>query len=120
MKPIEAQVKRSYYVRVALIGILSVGLGALLMWLEYRRWVRVLDGTGATRRDGKQFLWANLREVKVVRMRLRSGQLGGLNHVELVFSDGKALVFPLMLENRREVMAFIGGLPGGEEVARYG
>ena len=36
MKPFEARVKQSYYVRVAIVGLLTLGLGALLMVLQQR------------------------------------------------------------------------------------
>lgn len=107
MNPIELQVSRSYYVRVIFLGVFSLGIGALLMYLEYRRWAQTMDGAGVTRRDGKQFLWQDLKGKNFVHMRRRYGKLGALNHIELVFSDGKALVFPLMLENAQEVMAFL-------------
>ena len=119
MNSIEARVKSSYYVRVAIIGVLTVGLGALLMLLQQRRWAKVFDQAGVTRRDGKRFLWSNLQNIKFVHIRLQSGRLGRLNHIELIFHDGKATVFPLMLENRGEVMGFISRLPGGQEAANY-
>src|ERR1044072_8823825 len=113
MPPLEAHVKRSYYVRVAIIGLFTLGLGALLMLLQYRHWVKLFDDQGVTRRDGKQFLWAYLKNVKFVRMRLRSGREGPLNHIELIFHDGRATIFPLMLENSSEVMGVISKLPAG-------
>jgi hypothetical protein len=114
MNPLELRVKRSYYLRVAVIGVLSFGLGALLLLLQHRRWVRVFDQAGATRRDGRRFLWANLQDIEFVHMRLSSGRPGGLNHIELHFSDGKASVYPLMLENSHEVMQYLSTLPGGQ------
>lgn len=115
MPPIEARVKQSYYVRVAIIGLFTLGLGALLMLFQQRRWAKIFDDTGVTRRDGQQFRWTELKNIKFVHLRRATtvGQ-GPLNHVELIFNDGKALIFPLMLENRGEVMGFIGRQPGGQ------
>lgn len=106
MNPIEIEVKRSYYTRMIVIGIFTLGIGALLMYMEYRRWGRIFDSVGVTRQDGKRFLWSDLQEKMFVHM--RGGgykKRGPLNHLELVFKDGKVLVFPLMLENVREIMA---------------
>jgi len=105
MLPIELQVKQSYYMRVLFIGLFSFGLGALAMWLEHRLWAKTFDREGVTRRDGKKFRWADLREKNAVHMQLSSGRQGALNNYELVFKDGKALVFHRMLENDQEVMA---------------
>jgi hypothetical protein len=114
MNALEARVNQSYYVRVAIIGLFTLGLGALLMLFQHRRWAKIFDDAGVTRRDGQQFRWADLKTIKFVRVRRATtvGE-GPLNHIELIFNDGKALIFPLMLENRSEVMSFIGALPGG-------
>jgi hypothetical protein len=110
MKPIEAQVEQSYYVRVAVIGVITVGIGAILMLLGQRSWAKTFDGTGVTRRDGQQFQWPGLKNIRYVHVR------GVLNHAELVFNGGKVMVFPLMLKNGGEVMSFISRLPGGKPV----
>lgn len=119
MNPIEAKVKRSYYVRLVILSVLTFGIGLILMLPEYRRWGRTFDSAGVTRHDGKQFMWADLQEKKYVHIRARYGAPGMLNNIELVFPDGKALVFPLMLENAREVMAFVEQLPGKKQVISH-
>ncbi len=106
MQTLEAQVKSSYYIRVIVIGVLTLGLGALLMLLQQRQWAQNFDKNGVTRRDGKDFWWINLKDVRYVYVR------GVLNNIELVFDQGKVLVFPLMLENSGEVLNFIKELPG--------
>src|SRR5689334_20788251 len=106
MQTLEAQVKPSYYIRVAVIGLLTLGLGAIIMLLQQRQWAQTFDNNGVICRDGKDFWWINLKDVRYVHVR------GALNNIELVFDQGKALIFPLMLENSREVMNFISHLPG--------
>jgi hypothetical protein len=113
MKPIEALVEQSYYVRVAVIGLLTAGLGALLMLLSQRGWAKTFDGNGVTRRDGRQFQWPGLKNIRYVHVR------GALNHVELVFIDGKVMIFPLMLKNEGEVMSFVSRLPGGKPASQH-
>ena len=107
MNPVEIEVKRSYYIRMILIGIFTLGIGARLLYMEHRRWGRIFDSVGVTRQDGKRFLWADLQEKIFVHM--RGGgykKRGPLNHVELMFKNGKAFIFPLMLENARKIMAY--------------
>ncbi len=113
MKSFEAYVEQSYYVRVAIIGVLTVGIGAVLMLLSQLSWAKIFDDTGVTRRDGKQLRWSGLKKIQYVHVR------GVLNHVELIFNDGKAMVFPLMLENAGDVMRYISGLPGGKPPVRH-
>ncbi len=127
MSLIEARVKKSYYVRVAIIGVFAflpslvllfqlpgwtkiLGLIFLsppfIMLFLQRRWAKVFDDWGVTRRDGRQFRWSDLKEIKYVRVRSRSGQ-SYLNHIEVIFEGGKAMVFHLMLENAHEVMSLL-------------
>lgn len=115
MNPIEIKVKRSYYIRLILIALFSLGIGAILMLIEYRRWGRTFDGTGVTRQDGNQLFWADLQKKVFIHRALPGSSNGPLNHIELVFSDGKALVFPLMLENAEEVMTFVENLSTQKE-----
>ncbi len=112
MNSLEAHVEQSYYTRVALIGVLTVGIGAVLMLLSQLGWAKTFDNSGVTRRDGRQFPWSGLKKIQYVHVR------GVLNHVELIFKDGKAMVFPLMLENGGDAMRFISGLPGGKPPAK--
>lgn len=114
---IEAKVRRSYYYRLAFVGTMSFGIGFLLMGLEHRQWVKFLDNQGITRRDGKQMQWNNLKSMRFVRWRNRSARL---NHIELIFGNGRAKVFPEMIENVNEVMRFLKNYPGGGEAAKYG
>jgi hypothetical protein len=113
MKPIEALVEQSYYVRVAIIGLITAGLGALLMLLSQRSWAKTFDGMGVTRRDERQFQWSDLKNIRYVHVR------GVLNHVELIFYNGKAMIFPLMLKNGGEVMSFISRLPGAKPASQH-
>ena len=112
MQSLEAHVKSSYYIRVIVIGLLTAGLGAIIMLLQQRQWAQTFDNNGVTRRDGKDFWWINLKDIRYVHVR------GALNNIELVFDQGKVLVFPLMLENSREVMNFISHLPGEQPISR--
>lgn len=108
MNPIEIEIKRSYYTRLIFIGIFTLGIGAFFMYMEHRQWVWLFDSVGVTRIDGKRFLWSDLqKKIFVHWQRYAGGKLGPLNHMELEFKDGKAKVFPLMLENAQQVMTYL-------------
>jgi hypothetical protein len=115
VNPIEIKVKRSYYIRLIFTALFTLGIGAILMFMEYRRWGRTFDGTGVMRQDGNQLFWADLQKKVFIHRALPGSSNGPLNHIELLFSDGKALVFPLMLENAEEVMTFVEQLSAQKE-----
>jgi len=108
INPIEIEVKRSYYIQLIFIGIFTLGIGALLMYMEHRQWGQTFDSVGVTRIDGKRFIWADLQKKILVHFRrYANGKMGPLNHMELEFKDGKVKVLPLMLENAAETMAYL-------------
>lgn len=130
---LNALVKRSYYYRMAFlvglvallgvpitsgglqrrsllmisVGVMPLALTVFIILRAYRRGARLLDDKGVTRRDGKRFSWIDLGEVRRVRARLQSGELGALNHVVLLFPKGQVRIFPLILENPWEVLNFV-------------
>jgi len=112
MPPLEVQVKRSYYLRVLVIGLFTLGLGALAMLAEQQRWVRTFEREGVTRRDGQRFRWQDLQAKNAVYVRQ-----GPLSHYELVFTGGKALVFPRMLENEQDVLSRLEALSAPGQAA---
>ncbi|MCZ7646579.1 MAG: hypothetical protein M5U26_15045 [Planctomycetota bacterium] len=52
MADLELRVRRPQYTRVAVIGLLSAGLGALPMLWEHRRWARSFDEAGGSQCAG--------------------------------------------------------------------
>lgn len=103
------------FVKLILTALFTLGIGALLMYMEYRRWGRTFDGVGVTRNDAKQFPWADLQKKLFIHHSSSGRKHAPLDHVQLVFNDGKALVFPLMLENVDQVMTFLEELPAESE-----
>ena len=112
MNVLEIKVSRSYYVRLVILGVLSFGIGFLLMGFEYRKWIKFMDNNGVTRMDGKSFSWSDLKEVSIVKMRHNAGSPGVYNNTELIFVEGKALIFPLVLDNSREVADYVMKVTG--------
>lgn len=122
-----------YFVRQAIVGAISGGIGLMLVYMglrrhmwpmtafgafamtfwtavaywTYRQGPRSMDRETVTRRDGRRFSWKDLTEKRDIHGRIPGGELGPLNHVQLIFPTGKVRVFPMTLENAGEVMAFM-------------
>lgn len=92
---------------VIAFALLVISAAPAFLWWEHRRAVDVLDAEGVTRRDGRRFSWADLRDVERVHVVHKWGQQGALNQLNLRFADGQVRVFPHTLDNGREVMDFI-------------
>jgi len=106
MTIIEARLVRSWLVRLAVAGFFSCGLLTLLMYLKSRRFPRTLDPQGITLRNGGRLAWADLTTVKPVYVR-SIGSPGILSHVVLRFGADEAGIYPRLLDNGAEVLAFI-------------
>lgn len=136
MNTVEPRLRRSYYIRQAVLGVLCGGIGLVILlcggrrlgWLgrlagimgfatwgvitlrEFFRGAKRLDSSGATRRDGRFFPWADLKKKRFIYRRLPGGGPGPLNHVDLIFLSGKVRIFPFTIENVADVMQFIGAI----------
>ena len=102
---IEAKIQRSFPVRLIVVGIFTFGLGALILYLTVRSYVKTLDDDAVTVRSGKRYAWGDLTKIKPVYVR-RYGRTT-LNHVDLMFSGGTAGVYYQMFENGAEVLGFV-------------
>ena len=102
---LEAKLVRSFRTRLILIGLLSCGIGSLVLYLISRGYVRTLDDQTVTTRGGKVFSWSDLKTVSPVYVQRHGNRR--LNHVDLIFSNGKAGVFYQMFENGAEVLHFV-------------
>ena len=75
--------------------------------------VRYLDADGVSTARGRRFLWENLRYVdhvsKITRVDGVTRKVED-NQLELVFSDGKAVIPPL-IEDRERLWALINSMP---------
>ena len=75
--------------------------------------VKSLDAEGVSTARGRRFLWQNLRYVDHVSKVTREGNVTRKvedNQLELVFSDGKAIIPPL-IEDRERLWALINTIP---------
>jgi hypothetical protein len=131
MKPIQLRFVRSFYVRHGLVGGFVAVLALMIplvmrhagvaVWLapplligpvvflvrrEMRIAARQVDHEGVTRGDGQRFLWKDIQKIQDVHWIRQNGQQGGLNHVDLVFAQGRARILFQVLENGLEAIAF--------------
>jgi hypothetical protein len=64
----------------------------------------MVDEEGVTRGDGRRFLWKDLQKVQEVNWIYQNGRQGSLNHVDLLFTQGKARILYQFLENGWEAI----------------
>jgi hypothetical protein len=128
LNPLQIQIKQSYYIRMTIIvmlalipGLIIASLGIpnqplfiligltfgclppALIYFQRMRWVKSLDDVGVTRQDGKKFPWAEFLKVDHIHASTKSGTRY-LSHIEIKFKTGKALIFPLVLNNLTEIL----------------
>lgn len=102
---IEAKLTGSWNLRLFFVGLFTFGLGALILHLVSRRYVKTLDQDAVTLRNGRRFEWRDLQKVHAQYWR-RYGK-SWLNHVDLKFPGGTAGVFFRMYANGGEVLDFV-------------
>ena len=69
----EVQTKGSTVVLMILLGVLTLGVGPLLVWLQQRNWPCRVDASGITTRSGRQIPWAAFTHMTYSRTRMASG-----------------------------------------------
>lgn len=79
----------------------------LLPWREWRIAAKVVDEEGVTRHDGRRFLWANLIKLLDVHRVSQYGQKGAFNHLDMVFSNGRARILLMALDNSVQAIDFV-------------
>ena len=117
---LDARVRPSYYWRVAVVSVLTFGIGLPIMGFGYLRWARRFDAAGVHRRDGKCYAWSDLTEIRTERLRRAGGGPGPLLSVRLQFRSGSVMVYPFPLANAGDVLRYIRRLPGGECLVQFG
>ncbi len=115
MERLEVHLSRSYKFTLWLVGIFTLGVGALGMWLSARSWPRVLDPEGITLRSGARVAWNQLTDVRRVTVVDELGRKV-TGRLELVFGETKVKIVPQSLAEGQAVLDYLGQLLG-EEVA---
>lgn len=69
----DVQTKGSTTCLMILLGVLTLGIGPLLVSLQQRNWPRRVDAGGITTRGGKHIPWSAFTHMTYSRTRLASG-----------------------------------------------
>ncbi|MBI5723113.1 MAG: hypothetical protein HZA50_04080 [Planctomycetes bacterium] len=92
-----------------LCGLMTLGIGALGMWLSTKRWPRLLDQEGATLRNGKRLLWKDVTEIiPVTVVDPRGRRITG--RLDIKFGKDKLKIVPQSLAEGQAVMDFIAAV----------
>jgi hypothetical protein len=109
---VELDFTPAFWIMTALIGILTLGLGFLLMlFVVARPWPKVADREGLTLRNGKRFLWSQLTNVQAVTV---TG-IGGVRmagRADLLFGTTTVHVVPVSIAPAQELFALIEEVTG--------
>lgn len=107
----DVHVNGFYKIVIVLAGIFTLGLGAVLMWLQLRSWPKHIDASGITLRNGKKFMWTELTDTRAVTVVGRYGvRITG--RLELVFGKKKVRIVPQSLKEGQGVIKYINEILG--------
>jgi len=113
MEKLEVHLSRSYKFTLWLVGIFTLGIGALGMWLSARSWPKVLDQQGMTLRNGKRVEWNQLSDVKRVTVVNELGRRV-TGRLELTFGKTKTKIVPQSLAEGQAALDYISQIVGEE------
>ena len=115
MERLEVHLSGSYRATLWLVGVFTLGIGALAMWLSARSWPGVLDQEGITLRSGKRVEWDQLTDVRrVTVVNDRGRRVTG--RLELVFGKTKVKIVPQSLAEGHAVLEYVSQILGQEAV----
>ncbi len=69
----DVQTKGSTTYLMIFLGVLTFGLGPLLVWLQQRNWPRRVDASGMTTRGGRHIPWQHFTHMTYSRTRVGAG-----------------------------------------------
>jgi hypothetical protein len=102
---VEARPKLGPFMYV-FVGLLTCGIGALVLWVSSRSFVKRLEPSGITLRSGKTFAWSDLKKLQpVYHARMR-----GMMRVNMTFANGRLSLYCNSYENWQDVLNFIRGV----------
>lgn len=103
----EVRLNAFYKFVMWLVGICTLGIGALIMWVMLRRWPKYIDNEGVTLRNGRRFLWSEVDDTKWVTLaNYRGNRIGG--RLDLVCGTCRIPIVPQSLVNGEQVIDYIG------------
>jgi hypothetical protein len=88
------------------LGVFTLGVAPLAIWLGERKWPKSADAQGLTTRGGTTIAWDEF--TKITKVITRIGQTSNkTEHYELNSPKGKVIVVLYRLENGAQVFDYI-------------
>ena len=88
------------------LGVFTLGIAPLAIWISQRMWPKSVDEQALTTRAGKRIAWNEFTNIKKVITRVGRTAFT-TEHYELRGSQGKVIVAPYRLENGSQVFDYI-------------
>ncbi len=101
----EVKIVKSQGCLMALLGVLTLGLGPLMVYLQQRQWPARLDAAGVTTRGGKFIPWTAFTRVTRTTTRVTLG--AAVERYDLYAPAGHVIVPPGRLVNGQQVVAYL-------------
>jgi hypothetical protein len=90
-----------------ILGIFTLGVAPLAIWLQERKWPKSLDEQGLVTRSGKQIPWNEFTKIERVITTAGSGSGVTTERFELQSGQGNVYIVLHRLENGPEVLNYI-------------
>src|SRR5258706_15969830 len=111
---IDVSFSGAYVGMMVVLGVLTLGLGVLLMFFQTRGWPRVLDREGLTLRNGRRYTWDQCTNTEGVRVNLGGTGARIAGRLDLYFGTEVVHVVPVSIDPSAQIIAFIGQAIGRE------
>ncbi len=97
----------SYKAVKILIGIITLGVGFLVLWITERKVPRLLDAKGLTTNGGAQYAWSDLSDWRSISVVAPYSEQRVSSRCELNFSGKLIPLAPNMFINGQQAIEFV-------------
>jgi hypothetical protein len=115
---LKVHLSSSYKLLMRLAGLVTFGVGALLLWLSTMSWPRLIDSDGITLRSGRRLHWGKLTEQRFVRFEDPRSAEGSTGRLELLFGRATVRIVPRSLAEGSAVLGFLTQVLGEQTPTR--
>jgi hypothetical protein len=88
------------------LGVMTLGVAPLAIYLQMRSWPSLVDEQGLVTRGGKRIAWQEFTKITRVRTQVSSGG-SGVEHFELKYAKGKVDVVVYRLVDGQQVLDYV-------------
>lgn len=105
MNTLTIEINPAFRMLLWILGIFTLGVGALGMWLQTRSWPRVMDDDGITLRNGTRVRWSECTKiVRVTAVTEHGGRISG--RADLLFGKTRVRLVPQSLVQGQAVLDY--------------